>query len=91
MFIEIKEIQKEQIMSCSFTKSAFLPKRPELLKLLFNGMLLGNGQRRKVQIVFCDDDGMKKVHTTIWSVDDKVILLKGGVWIPVARIIDIII
>jgi hypothetical protein len=91
MFMEIKEIPKEQVTACTFNKRAFLPERPDLWKQLFTGMLLGNGHQRKVQIIFCDDEGMKKVHTTIWAVDDNVILLKGGIWIPIARIIDIII
>jgi len=53
-------------------------------------MILGNTHRGKVSIVFCDDEGLKKVTTTVWAVGEKFITLKGGVWIPISKIIDII-
>lgn len=91
MFLELQKIPKEQVTACSFAKRAFIPSQPELLKYLRKAMVLGNAHKRKVQIVFCDDEGMKSVDTTVWAVDERVILLKGGLWIPIARIIEIII
>jgi ribosomal protein L37AE/L43A len=53
-------------------------------------MILGNTHRGKVEIIFCDDDGLKKVHTTIWAKGEQFITLKGGAWIPISKIVDII-
>lgn len=47
---------------------------------------LGNIEKHKVSILFEDDRGLKRVITTIWALTEKMILLKGGVGIPVNRI-----
>ena len=47
---------------------------------------LGNNQKRKVKIIFEDDQAIKKVETTIWAVTEKNILLKRGVAVPINRI-----
>ncbi|MEI8193942.1 MAG: hypothetical protein WCG64_08755 [Flavobacteriia bacterium] len=90
MFIEIQEIQKEEIPQCSFKQTIDLEQSPELFKKLKDATKMGNNDHRKVEIVFCDDEGLKKVHTTLWAEEGEFISLKGGVWIPVSRIVDII-
>ena len=90
MFIEITEIQKESVPNCSFRlRSQFKPES-NLAKKLHDAMILGNTHHGKVDIVFCDDEGLKKVKTTIWAKGEKFITLKGGVWIPISKIVDII-
>ena len=91
MFIEITEIQKESVPNCSFRLPCFIS-LPEsnLAKKLHDAMILGNTYHGKVDIVFCDDEGLKKVKTTIWAKGEKFITLKGGVWIPISKIVDII-
>jgi hypothetical protein len=42
-----------------------------------------------VVIIFGDDEGYKRVETTIWAVGAKYICLKGGMWLPVSRIVDV--
>ena len=54
-------------------------------------MKLGNYFKDKVQIVFEDMEGIKKVETTIWGITDKRLLLKRGLMIPLHRVHDIII
>lgn len=90
MFIEIQEIPKEQVPDCSFQMRSEINQDPNLARKLHDAMVLGNNHRGKVEIIFCDDEGMKKVNTTIWAKGDKFITLKGGVWIPISKIVDII-
>jgi ribosomal protein L37AE/L43A len=90
MFIEIQEIQKEQVPQCTYAKLSSIKQESSLRSQLHKAMILGNTHRGKVSIVFCDDEGLKKVTTTVWAVGEKFITLKGGVWIPISKIVDII-
>jgi hypothetical protein len=90
MFLEIQEIQKEQVPGCTFAKRSSIEQESSLRSQLHQAMILGNTHRGKVSIVFCDDEGLKKVTTTVWAVGEKFITLKGGVWIPISKIVDII-
>ncbi len=60
-----------------------------LQKLANRAMLLGNGAKSKVKIVFLTLDGIREVHTTVWAATKDYILLKGGRFIPIDAIIDI--
>jgi uncharacterized protein (UPF0248 family) len=53
------------------------------------GMLLGNNYKGKVKIIFEDNEGLKQVETTIWSVTEKYVLLKTGMGIPLRRIYEV--
>ena len=90
MFIDLQTIQKETIPFCGFKKKPYIPQQQELRKQLDCSTALGNNYRTKVQIVFCDDEGLKMVHTTIWATLERYILLKGDVRIPISRIVEII-
>jgi hypothetical protein len=83
-------IPKEVIPFCDFKKKPYIPQKQELRKQLDCATALGNNYRTKVQIVFCDDEGLKMVHTTVWAALERYILLKGGVRIPISRIVEII-
>ncbi len=52
-------------------------------------MRLGNLERSKVNIVFADEKGSKKVETTVWGVTDKSVILKQSTVIPLARTIKV--
>ena len=90
MFLEIQEIQKEQVPNCTYEKQSSIPQEANLRQKLHKAMILGNTHQGKVEIIFCDDDGLKKVNTTIWAKGEQFITLKGGVWIPISKIVDII-
>ena len=51
---------------------------------------LGNLEHRKVHIIFKDQEGLKRVHTTIWVQLGDHIILKERITLPVNRIVDII-
>ncbi|MBK6753913.1 MAG: hypothetical protein IPG69_10040 [Flavobacteriales bacterium] len=62
--------------------------RAQLLRKVDRALHLGNGEHGKCRILFRDTEGLKAVETTIWSVDDKAIVLKYGHAIPLVRVID---
>lgn len=84
-------IEKEKIGSLLFLDEISVDQHPDLMNQIENATILGNTHKNKVEIVFRDDEGLKKVQTTIWSAGSKFICLKGGVWIPIERIVEIII
>ena len=82
-------IQKESIHNLKFNHKLNVKQHPYLLSQIRNATRLGNSYRSKVFIFFQDDNGMKKVETTIWAFGEKYICLKGGVWLPIGRIVEI--
>lgn len=82
-------VEKESIPEFHFPKTEVLSDVDEkkIRQLAMQRAIkLGNNQKRKVKIIFEDDQGIKKVETTIWAVTEKNILLKRGVAIPINRI-----
>jgi hypothetical protein len=82
-------IEKELISSLSFSEKISIQQHPELLSQIEKATILGNSHRSKVSIIFHDDSGLKRVDTTIWAAGTKFVCLKGGVWIPIERILEI--
>jgi uncharacterized protein (UPF0248 family) len=82
-------IEKEVISSLSFKENMDVQQHPNLREQIDKATVLGNSQRNKVAIIFQDDSGIKQVETTIWAAGLKYICLKGGVWIPISRIVEI--
>jgi uncharacterized membrane-anchored protein len=86
---DITLVEKEAVSKLHFpsadvlTAQDAIQKRQEMMRI---GIRLGNNHKNKVKIIFEDETGMKQVETTIWEADEKVISLKGGVYIPVNRI-----
>ena len=82
-------IEKEIISSLSFNSDLNVEQHPKLIDQIKKATKLGNSYRRKVSILFKDDNGFKRVDTTIWANGAKFICLKGGVWIPISRIVEV--
>lgn len=90
MFLDLQTIRKEFIPYCDFKKKSFIPQKRDLKQQLECATQIGNNYRSKVQIIFCDDEGLKMVYTTVWAALDSHIMLKGGIQIPIKRIVEII-
>jgi hypothetical protein len=86
-----KLIEKEIIPSLSFKDTVPIEQAKDLTNKLIEATKLGNIHRCKVAIIFVDDEGLKRVETTIWATGAKYICLKGGVWLPIAKIKEVII
>jgi uncharacterized protein (UPF0248 family) len=82
-------IEKESIPTLSFKKVIPFDQDPRLSNKLEKATHLGNMGKVKFHIEFYSDSGLKSVQTTIWATGKKFICLKGGVWIPISRIVDI--
>jgi hypothetical protein len=84
-----KTVEKELVSSMTFNKEIEVEQHEELRHQLEQATRLGNGYHSKVSIYFHDDEGPKRVETTIWATGSKYICLKGGVWIPISRIVEV--
>lgn len=85
----IPEVDKEIIHTLSFPEEDIRLTKDELslrLAALERANALGNMEHHKVKIYFSDDQGMKFVHTTIWGITDKAVLLKQNTILPINRI-----
>lgn len=87
--LEIQTIEKEVVPTLSFHGEKSIRQHPDLRRQLEQATRLGNGYHTKVSIYFHDDEGLKRVETTIWATGTNYICLKGGVWIPISRIQEI--
>ena len=81
--------EKEAIANFSFKNDVRFKQNPILLKKLKDAAGLGNLSKVKFNIDFHSDSESKSVQTTIWATGNKFICLKGGLWIPIDKIIDI--
>lgn len=89
---EFEHVEKEDVGGMHFPAEEILNREndQQLRKeALERANSLGNLEHYKVKIYFADDAGQKFVHTTIWGVTDKVILLKQNVVLPIHRIIKL--
>jgi hypothetical protein len=89
---EFVEIEKEEVANMHFPAEEVLLNE-KAIELRQEGLdranSLGNLEHYKVKIYFADEVGEKLVHTTIWVLTDKVILLKQNVVLPIHRIIKL--
>ena len=86
------EVPKEQVPGLRFPVQPVkltAPHRRALDRKIQQAMTLGNTEHCKCRILFKDDQGMKYVETTVWSFDRERIVLKSGITIPIARVIDV--
>ena len=82
-------VEKENISSLPFNSKETVDQHPDLRNQIKAATRLGNAFRGKVHIYFHDDESLKCVNTTLWAYGAKYICLKGGVWIPISRIVEI--
>lgn len=82
-------IEKEAIHLLQFPNTDVLDETSERSIREFDlqqATKLGNIEKHKVEIIFEDAQGMKKVKTTIWATTQNNIVLKSGVIIPINRV-----
>ncbi|MBC8046006.1 MAG: hypothetical protein H7Y00_04375 [Fimbriimonadaceae bacterium] len=87
-------IQKEEIPKLEFHNKEVLSELHLIMRrkqLLTQGMVLGNTYHTKVQIIFEAISGILQVETTIWATTEEYVLLKGGVYLPIKCIHDVVI
>ncbi len=87
--MEAQLIEKEIIPSLTFHDKTPVKQHPQIMDQIEKATVLGNAHRTKVSIYFQDDQAVRKVETTIWAAGTKFICLKGGIWIPISRILEV--
>ncbi len=88
----IQNVEKEQIKFLKFPKNEVLHIKKDQINRsidLRRALFLGNLERQKVKIVFADENGFKRVETTIWGITDKSVILKQSTLIPLQRIVSV--
>ncbi|MFB0997851.1 MAG: hypothetical protein QMC28_04020 [Flavobacteriales bacterium] len=89
-----KKIEKEEVENLRFPNKLIKVRTKEeqiaLVLKLKKAEQLGNLFHNKIEIIFQDEEGLKELNTTIWAVGEDHILLKKGVFIPVNRIVSIV-
>ncbi|MBL4658046.1 MAG: hypothetical protein JKX73_08615, partial [Flavobacteriales bacterium] len=84
-----QNIEKEEVSELTFPRGDVIgttAKRVSRSSKVLQAMRLGNLSHFKVKIIFEDDQDVKVVNTTIWSVTEKMLVLKAGIMIPVHRV-----
>lgn len=81
-------INKEDIAGLKII-NASEDKTQEWLEKLNYAVRLGNEFKSKTSITFMTDAGERTVDTTVWSLTEKYIQLKGGILIPLKSITNI--
>jgi hypothetical protein len=92
--VATKKIEKEEVENLRFPNKPIKVRTKEeqiaLVLKLKKAEQLGNLFHNKIEIIFQDEEGLKELNTTIWAVGEDHILLKKGVFIPVNRIVSIV-
>ncbi len=88
----METINKEDIKFLKFPQEEVLcSKEQQKIRRyrLRRALSLGNLEHEKVGILFQDNEGVKKVETTVWGVTDKSVILKKSTIIPLERILQV--
>lgn len=91
--LSVHDFRKEEIGKLRFPSKEVLSDesaRERRRHLLEEGVKLGNLEKGKLKLTFMDNEGIKKVYTTIWAVGDRYVSLKRGTSIPICRIISVV-
>lgn len=81
-------IAKEEIPAYKIVP-AFVDNTEQWQKELTYATRLGNEFKGKTSITFETTEGPRSVETTVWSVTDGYLQLKGGTLIPIKSVIDV--
>ncbi|MBN9484183.1 MAG: hypothetical protein BGO70_11850 [Bacteroidetes bacterium 43-93] len=68
---------------------AFVDNTVRWLRELQYATRLGNEFKSKTHITFETTEGARSISTTVWSVTDRFVQIKGGTNIPLNSILDV--
>jgi hypothetical protein len=86
-------VPKEEVNQLRFPSGEVLKNQDDIRQRrvdLERAVMLGNVEKSKVRVVFEDEVGLKYVETTIWSITDDRVILKGDGSIPLKRVWQVI-
>lgn len=82
------KIQKENVVTLNFIPAEEDNSKKWKADLEY-AVRLGNEHKGKTAVTFISKEGLFQVETTIWSVTEHELSLKGGIHIPLKSITDI--
>src|SRR4051812_23169874 len=88
-----KKVEQKELMTVAFKNdNNFYVQEQIKMKdqKLYMAMLMGNNYYNNVRILFNTEEGESEITSRIWARTDKFIVLRGGVFIPINSVIDII-
>jgi len=86
--MEVELIEKEEVINYHFAEAD--AKNYHVTKdQLERAVRLGNEFKSKTYITFQTNEGPKRIETTVWTLTDEYIQIKGGVSIPLKSLIEI--
>lgn len=88
-----RKIEEEELLKVVFKKGSKMYIQEQIKsrdQKLFMAMLMGNNYCENVRILFNTEDGEREIISRVWARTDKYIVLKGGMFIPLGSVIDII-
>lgn len=91
---DIPLFEKEKVSNLHFPTAEVLTDEYSIknrVTVLHHATSLGNLDHHKVNILFEDNEGVKRVNTTIWALTEKRIILKNNRSIPINRIHSVVI
>lgn len=84
----VELIKKEEVVNYHFV--ALDKSQSKVTKeKLERALRLGNEFKGKTVISFMTDKGPKKIETTVWTLTENYIQIKGSVSIPIKSLIDL--
>jgi uncharacterized protein (UPF0248 family) len=89
---EFQLVEKEQVHAFHFPQEDILKSesaQKDRRASIDRAITLGNLEHQKVKIYFADNQGKKRVDTTIWAVTDTAIVLKQNTVLPIHRILKL--
>ena len=88
-----KQINQSELMKVAFKNDDNMYVQEQIKmkdQKLYMAMLMGNNYYNNVRIIFNTEEGESEIVSRIWARTDKFIVLRGGVFIPINSVIDII-
>jgi hypothetical protein len=88
-----KRIDRQELLTVIFKNEGTMYAQEQLRsrdQKLYTAMLMGNHYENNVRIIFNTEDGENEVLSRVWATTDKYVVLKGGMFIPIKSIIDVL-
>jgi hypothetical protein len=85
-------VEKEDLKSLIFPENDVLTdshERTERSKKVHKATSLGNLEHKKVHVLFADQEGTKRLYTTLWAKTGDKIIMRDSISLPVHRILDV--
>jgi len=92
-YIEFPLVEKEELKNHSFPETdvlSDLEAKKNRSQKLHRATSLGNLEHKRVHIIFQDEEGIKRLYTTLWAQMDNKIIMRDANVLPAHRVVDVI-